>query len=259
MIKLWQEKEKIKRLVKKTDKLLLLLDYDGTIVPIKPTPKEALLPITTRNLLKNLCSKPQINLGIISGRSLEDIKEKVGIPGIIYSGNHGLEWEMEGKRYRKFHTGGFITNLKKKLKILEKKFGNVFIEDKELILSVHYRLLDKQYVPVFRKYLKNLINPYLDNQTIILSSGKKVYEVRPNVDWNKGKFIEYMVDCELSDKRNRLMIIYVGDDTTDEDVFSRLDDAITVKVGKGKSKAKYYLKNPYETVLFLEWLSKNLK
>jgi trehalose-phosphatase len=80
-------------------KVILCLDYDGTLTPIAPTPEMAMLPEENREILHALGRNPGCSLAIVSGRALSDIKAKVGIPNLMYIGNHGLE--AEGPQFSK--------------------------------------------------------------------------------------------------------------------------------------------------------------
>jgi len=71
--------------------LALLLDYDGTLSPIAPTPALATIPTETKKILERLSNHPDVFIAVISGRSVTDVKGMVGIEGITYAGNHGLE------------------------------------------------------------------------------------------------------------------------------------------------------------------------
>ena len=79
--------------------ILLLSDYDGTLSPIASRPEEAILPPEVREQLYALTKKPAFRVGIISGRSLSEVKALVGIEGIYYAGNHGLEMEGPGLKF----------------------------------------------------------------------------------------------------------------------------------------------------------------
>ena len=91
----------ISKRIQEAQNLFLFLDYDGTLTPIVSTPDLALCPSEVKATLVKLRDLPKVSLAIISGRSLEDIREKVGIPGIIYVGNHGLEIENPAGRHKK--------------------------------------------------------------------------------------------------------------------------------------------------------------
>src|SRR5579885_2221262 len=77
---------------------VLFLDFDGTLVPLRPTLHEAKLSPSMRHILMGLMVKAAIDMVIVSGRQLKDLKQMVGIDGINLAGNHGMEWEIKGKR-----------------------------------------------------------------------------------------------------------------------------------------------------------------
>ena len=87
---LFEEWEHIQNRIRQAQNLFLFFDFDGTLAPIVSRPELALCPREVKLLLRKLRDVRNVYLGIISGRSLEDIYEKVGIPGITYVGNHGL-------------------------------------------------------------------------------------------------------------------------------------------------------------------------
>ena len=95
---LWDEITDIKKFLGVYDKIVLLLDFDGTLTPIVKPPNRAELSKSMRNLLIKLSKKQGFYLAILSGRTLKDIKKKIGLPNIIYGGNHGLEGEIFGKK-----------------------------------------------------------------------------------------------------------------------------------------------------------------
>lgn len=257
MIYLWDDIKNLLSIIKQSRKILLLVDYDGTIVPIKPIPQQVKLSESTKILLQKLKVKLHGNLGIISGRSLIEIKKQVGIRGLIYAGNHGMEWTVKGKRYTVARAKKFIyalPKIKKSLKILEDKFRGVFIEDKHLTLAVHYRLLQKKYVNSFHRYIKYLLEPYLKAYTVSLLNGKMVYELMLPLNWNKGDFIKLCMEKYFHKSQRHLLTIYIGDDRTDEEAFLKLKDVITIKVGRGQSSARYFVKNQKEVINFLKLL-----
>lgn len=80
--------------------LSILLDYDGTLAPITDNPNNTAMPAEIESMLNSLAKNPKVFMAVISGRGLEDIKKKVGIKGITYSGNHGIEIERpDGSRH----------------------------------------------------------------------------------------------------------------------------------------------------------------
>lgn len=237
--------------------VLLLLDYDGTLTPIVETPKDAVISTETKELLQDLSRSRDCALSIISGRSLEDIKNAVGIKDIIYAGNHGLE--IEGPKIK------FESRVSPKLKLaihnvvedMRERLSNikgVLIEDKVLTASIHYRLVDKKDIPVLEKIISEVISPYAAHDKIKIDSGKKVYEIKPSVKWDKGKVILWlMVRQQIATEGKKVLPVYIGDDVTDEDAFKALKNkGLTIFVGEpSSSNAEYYLKNTEEVTKFL--------
>jgi len=256
---LWKELNKITAFFKQNPVKILILDFDGTLAPIVQSPKEATLPMETRDLLEKLCQKPNLYLAVVSGRTLEDIKEKIGLPNIIYGGNHGLEGEIFGKKYSfpiPSKTDSTLKKIRKSLDKISDQFKGILIENKELSLSFHYRLTDTGQISKIISLLDKTLKPYVEKKLICIIAGKKVVDVIPYVNWNKGHFAALVIKQITAKTRKRPVTVVVGDDETDEDTFKYLKNDITIVVGnKRQSKAKYYLKNPKEVVKFLKLLN----
>ncbi|MDP3987975.1 MAG: trehalose-phosphatase [Candidatus Levybacteria bacterium] len=238
----------------------LFLDFDGTLASINERPGDVFLPSKTKQILLDLKEKSGFYLAIISGRGLEDLKSKVNIPNITYSGNHGLEWEIDGKKESRFIKKikfKMLANLKKRIEKLKLEFKGVYVEDKKITISIHYRVVAQDQLEAFKKKIEKLIKPYVQSGKLIVMRGKKVYSIRPKAGWNKGMFSKLLVEQLSKKKASKLLPIYIGDDTTDEDAFLRLKEGITVKVGESsESCAKYYVEDIIEVVEVLEWLNK---
>jgi len=237
--------------------ILLLLDYDGTLTPIVGTPGEATISKRTRALLEKLSSSPDCKIGVISGRKLEDLKKIIGLEDIIYAGNHGLE--IEGPKIK------FESQIPPQLKLIirniaadiQKRLADikgVLIEDKGLTLSIHYRLVSKKDMPALKKVVTEVTSSYLASDKIKVNSGKKVYEIKPPIKWDKGKVALWLLARQqFFSGAKDVLPVYLGDDLTDEDAFAALKKrGLTVFVGRpGNSQADYYLKNTEEVTKFL--------
>jgi len=82
------------------------------------------------------------------------------------------------------------------------------------------------------------------------------FDIRPNVDWNKGSFTELVINKVYNQTKATPVSVFIGDDETDEDIFRRYKEGITIKVGKKqKSSAKYHLNNTKDVAKFLEWIN----
>ncbi|OGX19302.1 MAG: trehalose-phosphatase [Omnitrophica WOR_2 bacterium RBG_13_44_8b] len=238
--------------------IYLFIDYDGTLTPIAECPDKAVILEDMRNLLRDLSSQPGCSVGIISGRALRDIKRMVGLEGIIYAGNHGLE--IEGPKI-KFESQisprllSIIRNLKQELTDKLSKIKGVFVEDKDVTLSIHYRLAARSGYLSARKIIEKAIQPFLTVNKIRVSYGKKVIELKPQVAWNKGRVVEWLLARQEFILGGRPVIpIYLGDDVTDEDAFGMLKNkGLTIYIGRPKkSQAKYYLQDTREVFEFLK-------
>ena len=128
------------------------------------------------------------------------------------------------------------------------------IEYKGLTLSIHYRLVNKKDLPAFEKIISEVTNPYVVCDKIMVNSGKKVYEIKPPVRWDKGKVVLwFLVRQQFISEEKNVLPVYIGDDITDENAFKALKGkGLTVFVGEpGNSIADYYLKNTEEVTKFL--------
>jgi trehalose-phosphatase len=185
-----------------------------------------------------------------------------GINGIIYAGNHGLEIEGPGI--------GLVNPLAEEMRpvfrlinqVLNKALApikGVHVEDKGLTVSVHYRMVEEGKSEEVRNIFEKVIATARSLGKVRITSGKKVYEVRPAVDWDKGKAIALLIDRYGRTKtKKELLPIFLGDDQTDEDGFKVIEShgGISILVGEDTagSAARYYLKSPSEVDEFLSLL-----
>lgn len=237
--------------------IFIFLDYDGTLAPIAKTPDQAVVPEESRELLERFSNRERCKVAVISGRALSDIKSKLGLKNIIYSGNHGLEIEGPKIRFVTPVPPGYQKLIQGIKSDLNKKIAPIkgaFVEDKGLSLAVHYRQVKKKDVSLLKTIFHETIILHLVSDKIKIRSGKKVLEVRPSVEWDKGKVVLWLLARQqFSMAGESVMPVYIGDDLTDEDAFSALEHiGITVFVGKLKhSQAQYFVKNTKEVGKFL--------
>ena len=259
---LFQSWEPFSSDIRAASRILLLSDYDGTLTPIVSRPEEAILSPEAREKLLALAEKPTFSIGIISGRPLSEVKALVGIEGIYYTGNQGLEIEGPGLTY----VNPVAKEAQTEMKDLAQQFsarlagiGGVTVEDKGLSLSIHYRLVKKSQEKAVSEIFHQITSPRLQDGRIRVSSGKKVWEVRPPIDWHKGKAVEII----MKELRTVLggeggLVIYLGDDTTDEDVFKIIHHpqgwSIFVGQENPSSNADYFLNSTSEVATFLSRL-----
>lgn len=252
----------INELLRAHKKIILLTDFDGTLTPIREHPDLANLSEEVRQILVKFSHDRTFFLGIITGRSLRQIKKLVNVPGVLYAANHGIELEGPGIRFSSSEAKKARCNL---WHIYMRLFNSlrhiegVYLEDKGYTISLHYRLVKKTSdVEFITKTLTSIIQPYLERKILSLSTGKMVYEIRPPVKWNKATTIQWLLTnyfpLEFS---GDALLVYLGDDQADIEVFTALSGKrlmIFVGTPSDTSAADYYLHSPEEVKTFLELL-----
>jgi trehalose 6-phosphate phosphatase len=242
--------------------VIVLSDYDGTLTPIMGRPQDAVLSEEAQHRLSDLSEKQGYSVGIISGRSIDEVKSMVGLEGIYYSGNHGLEIEGPGLKYSyqpAEQARAMMQELGAALAVALENISGVIVQEKGLSLSVHYRLVPEiqqdNVVEIFRR-----LTATLEQQgEITVFAGKKVLEVKPPLDWDKGKAVEIIIS-RLKDKlkTENILAVFLGDDTTDEDAFKMLHypHGWSVFIGgeSTSSAADYYLDSVAQVQEFLDRL-----
>jgi trehalose-phosphatase len=170
-----------------------------------------------KNLLIQLSKK--YHVALVSGRDKTDLMKLVDIPDIFYAGSHGMD--IHGP-----DTSMVLPKIEKYLPVidiitddLEKSlyhFPGAILEKKKLSVAVHYRMMQNKLLPELKKLLKKVLTGRL--KFIRILKGKKVIEFLPNIQWNKGKAIVWIINV-LDLSWNKYRMFYLGDDKTDEDAF----------------------------------------
>jgi trehalose-phosphatase len=239
-------------------RLLLFLDYDGTLAPIVARPDATQLTPETRETLDSLARRENIFPAIISGRALGDVRERVQIPGLIYAGNHGLEICGQGLHFVEPTTAARREELQRLCGILVTRLAHISgaeVENKGLTASVHFRRAEPAAEGKIFAIAEAEISRW--NNNFLLRTGKKTYEIRPRVDWHKGSAVHWII-ARLG--QESALSTYIGDDVTDEDAFAALPEGITVKVGDFvKTAAAFHLASPADVGKFLNWLQTFLR
>lgn len=258
LLAVWQKVEPLMR----EHSVMLFLDYDGTLTPIVERPALAKLSSEEKELLSDLMALEDVKIAIVSGRSLADLKERVGVKGLLYAGNHGLEFE--GPSIRFVHPEALAAKhlMQKAARGLQEAFKEVpgiLVEHKVFTISVHYRKLPEEKVPEAKAVFSKILLPYVKSSKVILKEGKKVWEIRPSTRWHKGTLVLWLLARVLARSSKKVLPIYVGDDQTDEDAFKAVRQrGLGVKVIENKdepTRARYCLDSPKEVFDFLKRLA----
>jgi trehalose 6-phosphate phosphatase len=210
--------EIIERLRKTTP--ALFLDYDGTLTPIVERPEDARLSPEMKNLLSTLASRFQV--AVVSGRDLHDVRHMVGLDQLVYAGSHGFDiLGPNGLRMQHEDAKAALPALdaaENKLAKLLSGIDGVRIERKGFAVAVHYR----QAAEADTGRIERIVDQVQAEQgELRKKGGKKIFELQPDVPWDKGRAVHYLMEAlDLAD--NNVLPIYFGDDTTDEDAFRAL-------------------------------------
>lgn len=251
LLDIWEEKKHLF-----INPIFLMTDFDGTLVPIESSPEVVELSKEMKNLLQQLVSYCPI--GVISGRALDDLKEKIDVDGIYYSGNHGFELQGPNVSFIKEEARQaeeIIEKICDEVRKETRDIEGVLIENKRYTASFHYRLVDEDVVPKLKKILREKTEPYRERKVIKTNYGKKVFEISPAVDWDKGKALSLL--NRVAGVEEGSLTVYLGDDITDEDAFYKIKKTgigILVSDERRETAAKFLLKDSKEVKIFFRRL-----
>lgn len=230
--------------------LAIFLDYDGTLTPIVSDPKEALLSVSMRQTLQALAG--QASVAILSGRDLDDVRQRVNVSAITYAGSHGFDIAGPGGLRKEVATE-FLAKLDMAESELAKQLAGIpgaRVERKRFSIAAHYRQVNENNVPRLQRIVSEVAARHPDLRKM---EGKKVYELLPDTNWDKGKAVLWLLET-LHLQRANTRAVYIGDDRTDEDAFRALGQSsvgILVSELERPTAASYLLKDPTEVERFL--------
>ncbi|HEU5246571.1 MAG TPA: trehalose-phosphatase [Candidatus Udaeobacter sp.] len=245
--------EHVQEIAGRGDRLAVFLDYDGTLTPIVSHPEKAFLSDSMRQTLQALAM--QTSVAILSGRDLDDVRHRVNIAAIVYAGSHGFD--IAGPRgLRRQEATEFLPALDVAERELAKELAGIpgaRVERKRFSIAVHYRNVNESDFPRVKRAASEVAARHRELRTM---QGKKVYELLPDIDWDKGKAVLWLLET-LGLELTKVRPIYIGDDRTDEDAFRALGQpgvGILVSEKSRPTAASYSLKDPTEVERFLREL-----
>ena len=253
---LWAGWDKMKDGLTSRKKKLVFLDFDGTLVSIAESPSAVRVDPRTKNVLRTLSADDHVQLVIISGRPLNELRRYLHLKNAVIVGNHGLEINGRGmqlppnaKKSRKMKK--LIGILSQKFKMAFACYPGIWVEDKHYTMSIHFRKLPRGQGAIFWELVWFFRQKY-KKYPISWMRGKKVMEIRPSIFWGKGETVNYLMG-----KFPRAVPVAIGDDKMDEEMFRALKGrgGVSVRVGYSRSSlADYYLSSPYDVKVFLQKL-----
>lgn len=238
--------------------LLLLCDFDGTLAPFNIDPRAVCLPEGAGAALGSLASYGDCSVGVISGRRLQDVRDRVTVPGDLYiAGFHGLEIHAPGESFIHPDASAAATTLH----LLAARLGpelttlpGVFIEDKDLSIALHYRDAAPGDRVVAESKFIAAAQSEVDAGRLRLLPGSYVVELLPATSWHKGSALEW-IRTRVELLHGPVFTVYVGDDVTDEDGFRAVGpDGISIGASDRVREAQFRIDGPSAVELLLQSL-----
>jgi trehalose 6-phosphate phosphatase len=235
-------------------RVAVFLDYDGTLAPIVSNPEVGVLSDSVRHTLRDLAARAPV--AILSGRDLDNVRERVGIENIVYAGSHGFDIAGPDGLRRQM-ASEFLPKLdtaERKLQEALDGISGARVERKRLSIATHYRNVNENDIPKVKQAVGEVARHHRELRKM---TGKKVHELQPDIDWDKGRALMWLQET-LGLEGENVFPIYVGDDRTDEDAFRALKQCgigILVSEEPKFTAAKYSLRDPAEVERFLRALT----
>lgn len=200
--------------------LAVLLDFDGTLCEFQADPAAVYLPESRRDVIRGL--QEHATVGIVSGRRLDDVRSRCGLDGVIVAGLHGLEIEGLGQRFVHPNleaASHAVTDVSEALRAATAGIPGAFVEDKGPSVALHFREADADAQRAALDAFAAAAEPHVASGRLRVMRGSYVLELLPNIEWNKGHAVEWILE-RLEQQQGPLFAIYVGDDVTDQDAFA---------------------------------------
>jgi trehalose-phosphatase len=234
----------------------VFLDYDGTLTPIVPRPEDARISEEMRQAVKALAARCPV--AIVSGRDLQDVRQLAGVEEIFYAGSHGFDIAGPAGRKMELQQGtDYLPALDKAEKALHEHLEDIEgaqVERKKFAIAVHFRRVAENR---FREVEQAVEEVLAANQGLRKTGGKMIFELRPDIDWDKGKALRWLLE-QLELDVPDVLPLYLGDDLTDEDALRELQGrglGILVRDEERPTAAAYALEDPDEVRRFLQQLT----
>ncbi|QCR21685.1 trehalose-phosphatase [Pontibacter sp. SGAir0037] len=236
--------------------LAVFLDYDGCLSPIVNDPDKAVLSAEMKEVLQNLAAVCKV--AVVSGRDRQNVQNLVQLENLYYAGSHGFD--ITGPAGMQAEPGGAsealiaLDKAQVELNELLQHVQGAQVERKRYAIAVHYRNVAEEQVEQVKRVVDKVLHGH---DALKKGLGKKVIELKPNLNWHKGKAVLWLMN-ELGLQVQQVVPLYIGDDITDEDAFATLQGVgIGVLVGEHdeQTAADYSLESVDEVREFLSNLT----
>jgi len=237
-------------------RVAVFLDYDGTLTPIVERPDLAVLSDDMRATLRALADC--CTVCVISGRERSDVQRLVGLDNVIYAGCHGFDIAgPRGTKIQHEEGAGYVPVIAQAAHDLRHRLASIegiIVENKTYAVAVHFRMVKAEDVGRVEHVVDSVLR---DRPLLRKTSGKMIFELRPNICWDKGKAVMWLLR-KLDLDRPEVVPFYFGDDVTDWDAFEALRGkgiSILVAAERQSTCADYRLVDPADVRRFLDKLT----
>lgn len=239
----------------------VFFDFDGTLSEIVNDPGAARLVDGADAALRSLAAVCPV--AVLSGRDLADVTARIGVPGLWYAGSHGFELTGPDGGHHQNDTAAaavpVLATVADELRGRLADIAGVLVEHKRFAVAVHYRNAARDRVAEVTATVRDAGRDH----GLRVTTGREVIELRPDIDWDKGKTLRWVADRMAGDGAP-LLPVYLGDDITDEDAFDAISaDGIPIMVrhsddGDRATSARYALADPDQVREFTDHLARRL-
>jgi trehalose-phosphatase len=232
--------------------IALFLDFDGTLSPLRPRPDDVRLSGSMRSIVSTLARKAHVRVWVISGRRRADVRDRIRIAGIRYLGLHGSE--ARHNISIKNETRRHLEALKTRARQIVKNTPETWLEDKGMVLTIHYARASACDISRIRQEMTRAILPLHGLFRGI--PGERGFELMPSEVGDKGTAVRR----ELAFVSPATLPVFVGDDAVDEPAFAALAGGLTIRVGRPRpTSARFRLDDVKQVQTFLERLIKEVQ
>lgn len=234
--------------------LVVLLDFDGTLCEFEANPDAVQLPEARRQAIARI--QERATVAIVSGRRLEDVRQRCAVAGLIVAGLHGLEIEGLDERY--VHpdlekASAAVAEVHEVLRTVAAEIPGAFVEDKGASVALHFREADAEGQRAALDAFAAAAAPHVERGRLRVMRGSYVLELLPNIEWNKGNAVRWIVE-RIERQKGPVFAVYIGDDVTDQDAFAAVESHGLPIAASDRVTASVHLDGPVGVERFLHAL-----
>jgi len=233
---------------------VVLLDFDGTLCEFQADPTAVQLPETRRRAIARI--QKRATVAIVSGRRLDDVRQRCALDEAVFAGLHGLEIEGLGERY--VHpdlerASAAVAEAAATLRAMAARIPGAFLENKKASVVLHFREANADGQRAALDAFASGSAPYVESGRLRVMRGSYVLELLPNIDWNKGHAVRWILE-RLERRKGPVFPVYIGDDVTDQDALAAVErDGLPI-AASDRVTANVHLDGPVGVERFLHAL-----